>query len=70
MSKFLIVKSIYGVSATVSVLQGTRWVPWCIKKNSQQRQPSLELDPSILDVDLAWHLSIPVKTIKCCQIIF
>ena len=30
---------------------------------------TLELDPSILNVDLTWHLSRPVKTMKCFQII-
>ena len=30
MPKFLIVMCIYGIFATVTVLRGTRWVPWCI----------------------------------------
>ena len=30
MPKFLIAMCIYGIFATVTVLLGTRWVPWCI----------------------------------------
>ena len=34
MSKFLIVMCICGIFATVTVLRGTRWVPWCtLSKN-------------------------------------
>ena len=34
MPKFFIVMCIYGIFATVTVLRGTRWVPWCrLSKN-------------------------------------